>query len=208
MGQLLFVSEVKPHYKTYDATVIRSFFQCFLIEIDEAVLPVNYIKVVNRCMEALSWWSPSQLVTVCVQEVRVNTGNSRMWLVSFTVPYFLFLIVAVGKALWTGSSHPSTPACRHENEPPASANQSLRCCGPVRGPSTPPDARRGTMNTGPSPKKLLLSVSILKRSGEEKSMLTHMPSQSSSTIITCQYWSLCTHRALWRQCFRQNNSCS
>ncbi|XP_042568697.1 uridine-cytidine kinase-like 1 isoform X7 [Cyprinus carpio] len=63
----------------------------------------------------------------------------------------------VGKALWTGSSHPSAPACRHGNEPPASANQSLRCCGPVRGPSTPPDAHRGTMNTGPSPKKLLLS---------------------------------------------------
>lgn len=131
------------------------FFQCFLNE-----MPVTYIKVVNRCMDALSWWSPGRLVTVCVQEVRVDTGNSRMWLVSFTVSYFLFLIVAVVKALWTGSSHPSAPACRHGNEPPASANQSLRCCGPVRGPSTPPDAHRGTMNTGPSPKKLLLSVRI------------------------------------------------
>ncbi len=43
---------------------------------------------------------------------------------------------------------------------------------------------------------------------ERRSMLTHTPSQSLSTIITCQYWSLCTHRALWRQCFRQNNSCT
>lgn len=125
---------------------------------------------------------------------------------------FLILIVGVVKALWTGSSPLSTPACHHGNERPASANPSPHCCGPVRGPSTLPDVLHGIMNTVPSPKTLLLLVSVLKQSGW-KINPSYIYDLYVSPLYAYNWFSLLwvpkvffTHRALWRQCLGKNNS--